>query len=349
MGIITLPMIYLIVLRMNEVNEMKKTWIIGCLLVMLTFVISAGYVISQTNYSNQINNDSVSVINQPSLPHLPQIADSFGSISHSMNLHVPINANPEKILVYKTVPPNTSRSRIEEYAKIFNVNGTFREGTHAISLKSDDEAISVEIGKESGNIRYTLTHRPKDALDSPDMLPSDDDAARIATQFLKERDLYPEGATLGKIKRQYAVFIDDKGNDIPRHGRIVVWFSRKLNNLDVKGTQLYVEVGGHGDVIGYLANWREYTPVGEYPVKSPESAFEDMKQEGLRTTGENPRISITNATLAYRTKAGADVEEYLEPIWVFTGTASYKNTQSEPVSRYMPALINESVKSHFSS
>jgi len=324
---------------------MTTRWLAGSLIVILIIVISAGFVLSRTNDSNQIHDIFASVTEQPSSQHLPQIADSLGFVSHSMSLNVPLRANPEKILVYKTLPPNASRNRLDEYAKILKVNGTFREGTQGISLQSEDLIFGVEIGKVSGDVRYLVQNRPDDTLDSPDKLPSDEEAVMIATQFLKDNNIYPEGAAFRKTEQEYERSTDKNGTEIRHAGRIVVWFGRTLNNLDVKGTQLYVEIGGNGDVIGYLANWREYMPTKELPIKSPEAAFEDLKQEGLRTSQESPSISITNVTLAYRTKAGAYEEEYLEPIWIFSGTASADKTSSESVSKYIPALTGESVKS----
>jgi hypothetical protein len=318
---------------------MKKTWKIGSLLVILIVVVSIGFVITQ------MNTISEETPPQFSSQHQSQSADSSGSVSHSLSLNAPVKSNLEKILVYKTLPPNASRNRLDVYAKIFNVSGIFREGQNGLSLQTEDLKYSVEIAADSGRVIYNVADRPNDALDSPDKLPSDEEAVRIATQFLKENNLYPEGAFLRKIEHEYARSTDKNGKEILHNGRIVVWFGRTLNNLDVKGTQLDVEICGNCDVTEYFANWREYTPTKEYPLKSPEMAFEELKQEGIRTSMSNPSISINNVTLAYRTKAGAFKEEYLEPVWIFSGVASSDNASPESVSKYIPALTNESVKS----
>jgi hypothetical protein len=324
---------------------MKKIWLTESLLIIL-IVISAGCVVNQSDNPNHTNVSSTGATEQPSSQHLSQSAAIIGSVSHSMILNLPAKKTyPEKNLVYKTDPPNVSRSRLDEYAKKFNVSGTFRDGENAMSLQTEDLVYGVEVGKASGNVIYNVAHRPNDILDSPDKLPSDDEAAKIAMRFLKEKDLYPDGAFLRKIEHEYARSTDKNGKEILHNGRIVVWFGRTLNNLEVKGTQLDVEICGNGDVTEYFANWREYTPTKEYPLKSPETAFEELKQEGIRTSMSNPSISINNVTLAYRTKAGAYKEEYLEPVWVFSGVASSDNAPSESVSKYMTALTDEAVKS----
>jgi hypothetical protein len=328
---------------------MNNNWIIGSLLVALIIVASAGFVLDQMNVQNQTNNTSTDMIGQQSSQTLSQSAAIKGSISHSMSLSVLAKGSPKTILVYKTVPPNASRSRLEEYARNFHVNGTYGEGTGGMSIQSDELVNSVTIEKASGTIVYAVVGRPDDILDSPDNLPSDEESVRIATQFLKENNLYPDGAYFRKTDRHYERSTDKTGNEILHAGQIEVWFGRKLNNLDVEGTQLSVDVGGKGDIIGYYANWREYAPAGEYPIKSRETAFEDMKKIGIKTEMNNPSISMTDATLAYRTKAGAYEEEYLEPIWEFSGTVSSDKEGSQSVSKFIPALSEESVKSLSSS
>jgi hypothetical protein len=49
-------------------------------------------------------------------------------------------------------------------------------------------------------------------------------------------------------------------------------------------------------------------------------------------------ISINSVTLAYATKAGAYKEDYLEPVWVFTGEAIVNGSAVEQVSKSIPAL-----------
>jgi hypothetical protein len=244
--------------------------------------------------------------------------------------------SPEKILVYKTIPPIVTKETTLALAKKFNVTGTLRGET---VVQSEDLVYDVFIRKNSGTASYSNAKRPNNAMDAPDKLPSDEEAAKIATQFLKEKDLLPEGAFFSRIEREYARGIDKDGKEIRYNGRIVVWFGRKLNGLDVKGTQLSIEIGGNGDVIGYYANWRDYSPFKEYPLKSPETAIEDLQKQGIAVGVEKPdTISITNFNLAYRTTPGAYAEEYLEPVWVFSGEAFINGKSVMPVQAYIPAL-----------
>jgi predicted small secreted protein len=315
------------------VIEMKKKWIAASLLVILIVVISAGFVLNQANKPESSQIDSASTT-------LPQNSNIAGSRSYQIVLNTPVPTYPEKILVYKTVPSTVSREILEEYAKKFNiVDGTFRDRSEAMSLQTKDFIYGVELDKKSGTVIYIVSRRPNDELDSPTKLPSDEEAVKIATQFLKERNLYPDNVFLRKIEREYTRFADQNGKEIPRNGVVVVWFGRTLNNLEVKGTQLDVEIGGNGEVIGYYATWRDYTPYKEYPLKSPQTAFEELKQQGIATGVAKPdTISIDSVTLAYATKAGAFKEDYLEPVWVFKGEAIANGSSVEQVSKSISAL-----------
>ena len=175
------------------------------------------------------------------------------------------------------------------------------------------------------------------------------DAEKIATAFLKERDLLPDGAVFGGSTHNKAYRINHSGGP-----ETVVWedillgYTRELNGMKVEGTQFMVEVGAHGDIISFFTNWKYYEPIGNYSIKSRESAFEELKQKGV-TTGslmnKPDSISIETVHLTYITQVVAYKEYYLEPVWVFQGRALVNGTTVDSVNEYIPALTDESVKS----
>lgn len=331
---------------LQEVNNMKNIPLFGLIFAILIILIAFASI-GIIPMSNSLKDTPAREMTQQSLQVLQSA--SFRNVTYAMTLDLPEKTYPDKILIFKTVKPDLTRSRFDEYVKKFNVSGKFREGENGMSIQTEDLVYSIEISAVSGRVIYNVANRPNKILDIPEKLPADDEAVRIATKFLKENNLFPEGAKTGKPERYYTLSTDKNGNEIQRAGHIEVWFGRKLNDLDVWGTQFYVDIGGNGDIIGYYANWREYAPAGEYPIKSPEIAFEELKQTGIRTDSGDASISITEATLAYRTKAGAYEEDYLEPIWIFSGEASSGKGVPQPVSKFIPALTDESVKSLSSS
>jgi hypothetical protein len=308
---------------------MKDKWIIGLAFVALIAAIafSAGFILN-------INSPDASSVEQLATNH--QKNDVAGSYSYQMDLTTSMPANLGKILVYKTIPPDVDKGTTLAFAKKFNVTGTLRGDT---VIQSDDLVYGVQLSKNSGSAEYMNANRPNKEMDAPEMLPSDKEAVEIATRFLKERALLPEGAYFSRTEREYARSTDKNGNEIRHYGRIEVWFDRKLNNLEVEGTQLSVTIGGNGDIIEYYTNWRDYSPYKEYPIKSPEAAFEELKKQGIPIGLNKPdTVLIDTVYLAYATKAGAFKEEYLEPVWVFKGEALAKGSPIKNVNEWIPAL-----------
>jgi Zn-dependent metalloprotease len=226
------------------------------------------------------------------------------------------------------------------FAKKFNVTGMLRGET---TVQSEDLVYGVTLTKNSGSAEFMNAKRPNAKQDAPQYLPTDDEAIKIATKFLKDRDLFPEGAAFSKVYRENAYTIGDNPDQIVL-GQIGVWFNRTLNGLEVKGTQLVVYVGGNGDVIGYYANWRDYQPYKEYPIITPQEAFNQLKVKGVGVgmNNKDATVSIDNAYLAYDTTPGAYKEYYLEPVWVFKGNVSIGGKPVMPVEQYIPALNDTS-------
>ncbi|MBP2132473.1 hypothetical protein J2128_000394 [Methanomicrobium sp. W14] len=310
-----------------------KEIIIG---ILLFAVILAGFAclqFVQSDKAQSSNNDTV----EPTDTQVSESSNVGGWVSHNLVLNAPSSKeSQDSVMVYRTLPPVINKETTLELAKKFNVVGTIRDDT---VVQSDDLRYGVEISKKSGLVIYIDQDRPNIDQDAPEYLPSDEEAIETATKFLKEKGLYPEGATEPVAQPEYSY----SGGKIV-FGQIGVWYNRYLDGLEVKGTQLDVGVGGNGDIIEYFANWREYEPYKEYPVITLDKAFENLKSEGVYVGKDNKdaQVSIDDAYLAYHTKAGAYTENYLEPVWVFKGNVMNEdNKLVTDVVQYVPALAEE--------
>jgi len=273
----------------------------------------------------------------------------LGSLSHSLILDDTLPGAPEKILIYKTVSPQYTRQDIISLGEKFGLNGTDRikEVKEGSSIASEDGTIYA-ILHDSGFVEYHNTNRAHtvNSLDIPENLPSDDEAVQIATSFLKERNLLPEGAEFRKTEHGRIYQLVRNGEDIVTWEDINVWFGRTLNDYPVEGSQLMIAVGGNGDIIEYFTNWRTYEPYQELAVKTPEQAFGELKTRGIAVGMNSPdTVSVRETYLAYRTKAGAETEYYLEPVWVFKGEVISDGKSVQSFIEFIPALTDESVKS----
>lgn len=298
---------------------------------------------SQQNTTTGIIND------QPSPTQSVQLSNIAGRVSHNLVTYPSSEGSKmlDKIMIYKTVSPIVDKERTLIIAKKFNVTGNLRGET---TIQSEDLRYYITVIKKSGAVTYQDQNRPNKQTDAPEMLPTDDEAVKIATQFMKDRDLYPEGAAFSKTYRENAIAVSEKPERVV-FGQIGVWFNRTLNGLKVEGTQLVVYIGGNGDVIGYYANWRDYKPYKEYPLISPQDAFDKLKAKGVPVGMNKPDsiVSIDDVRLAYKTKAGAYSEDYLEPVWVFKGYVVIDGKAADFIETDIPALTDEAVKSLSSS
>ncbi|MBP2132476.1 hypothetical protein J2128_000397 [Methanomicrobium sp. W14] len=316
-----------------------KEIIIG---ILLFAVILAGFAclqFVQSDKAQSSNNDTV----EPTDTQVSESSNVGGWVSHNLVLNAPPSKeSQDSVMVYRTLSPVVTDDITLGYAKIFNVTGILKND---VVIQSENNRYAIEISRISGSVTYSDYKRPNEKQDAPEFLPSDEEAIEIATKFLKENDLYPDGVANTVVQRENAYTVG-KGDEV-YFGEIGVWYRRSLNDIKVEGTQLVVYVGGGGDIIGYYANWREYEPYKEYTVITLDKAFENLKSEGVYVGKDNKdaQVYIDDAYLAYHTKAGAYTENYLEPVWVFKGNVMNEdNKLVTDVVQYVPALAEEPTK-----
>lgn len=332
------------------VITMRKESIIGLGLIAVIVcigIMAALYMPQSTADVKMLSNGSLSE------QHSSTSGEVLGGQSPStIVLDTVMIKGPERVMVFKTGPATVSKADVVELAKKFGVTDISepREGDAVISVSSKDMRYNVMLYKNGGQL-----YEDNERVDTPngfdiyENLPSDEEAVNIATAFLKERELLPEEAVFRKSRHNKAFKLNHSGGEpTVVYEKISLVFSRELDGLNIEGTQFMVDVGGYGDIISYFVNWKEYEPMGEYPIKTAENAFNELKQKGTSFSSgpQKPdRISIQKMYLAYYTKALAYPEDYLEPVWVFEGTASADGETIAPVTEYIPALTDNAVKS----
>lgn len=324
---------------------MKKGHVIGLCLIVLIAVIAGMVLVAHPGDVTQkkTNNES----------HTGKIQSisgevAGGSLAYKIVVNAPKPDVPEKVTVFKTLQPAVTKDDAIAFAKKFNITNFagIKEGDEKITVSSKDMRNRIMLFKNGGQfyVNYDRSDTPN-GIDIPENLPSDDEAIKIATKFLKERDLLPDGAIVGGVSHERAYTASD-GKTRVSWEDILVWYTRELDGMKVEGTQFEVEVGGHGDIIRFFSNWKNYEAIGEYPIKSRESSVDTLKRKGI-TTGTGPEkpdtVTINEIYLAYDTTAVAYKEDYLKPVWVFKGEALKNGSAVMPVKEFVPALTDDSM------
>ncbi|OPY36101.1 MAG: hypothetical protein A4E35_02143 [Methanoregula sp. PtaU1.Bin051] len=324
---------------------MKTKTIIGISMiaafVFFAIVIAGSYLSSSSVSTNE--NSVENRVNQTSSSNIA------GQLSSAISLGGAYPSPIEKILVYRDVPTKLTRDDIISLGKKFGITttGTIKDGPQGWGIASDDLTIRAYLFN-SGTIEFHNTNRYANVnpLDVPGKLPSDAEAIEIATNFLRERDLLPEGAFFKRVEHGKMTQLVKDAEDIVTWEDVQVWYGRNLNGLEVKGTKISIDIGGNGDVIDFYSNWRVYEPFMELPLIDPEQAFAELKLKGMPVdTNRQQSVMIDSISLAYLSKPGSQQETYLEPVWVFSGNVMENGKIVRPVVEYIPALTDEAVKS----
>ncbi len=317
---------------------MKKIAILGLLLIIGTVI---GITLLAINQPNSMVPAKSEQSGQAVVTSEIHPDESAGRLTHTIVMNTVLPKPVDSIMVYKVVQPHYTRQDIISLGEKFNMSPSddMKGGADGFGRASKDRSIQAYIST-TGFVEYHNSNRAHtiNPLDVPENLPSDEEAIAIATKFLKDRDLLPEGAvsngvTHGKITRS------EVGNQIVEWEDIEVWFDRELNGYPVEGTQLMLAIGGHGDVLEYFTNWRTYEPYKEFAVKAPEHALEELKTTGVPVGMNIPdNFMINKMYLGYHTKAGAYTENYLEPVWVFKGNVMVNGSSVMYMEQFVPAL-----------
>lgn len=287
----------------EKVTVMKKEIIIGLYLIVLVVGIASILVISPLFGSDQKNPVSEKVSGSKK----SITGEVLGGLSSSnIVLNAAASQEPDHVMVYRTLPTEVTKADGIAFATKFNITDCYEpdEGDYAVSLSSKDMRYNIQLYKNGGSrySDYNRSHNPN-GLDLIENLPSDGEAEKITTAFLKERDLLPEGAVFGGSKHNKAYLLNHSGGpETVDWEDIQLGYTRELNGMKVEGTQYMVEVGAHGDIISFFTNWKYYEPIGNYSIKSGKTALDELKQKGV-AAGSIPNkpdiISIDTMYLAY--------------------------------------------------
>jgi hypothetical protein len=332
------------VIKMEKRSILGVTLIIGIVVVFSLMILTTNNVPPTTVTNQTLNPITTSEVQ----------SEVMGRLSHTINLDTPVLSKVDKILIYKTILPQFTRQDILMYGEKFNMSADddIKGGDEGYGRASKDRKIHLYL-TNTGWIEYINSNRAHtiNPIDIPGNLPSDDEAVKSATKFLKDHVLLPEGAEFRKTSHGRILGTAEDGTSIVVWEDIQVWYGRKLDGKTVEGTQLMLAIGADGTPIEFFTNWREYEPYKEYPLITPQDAFDKLKAKGVPVGMNNPEsiVSIDDVRLAYKTKAGAYSEEYLEPVWVFKGYVVVDGKAADFVETDIPALTDEAVKSLSSS
>ncbi len=228
---------------------------------------------------------------------------------------------PEKMAVY-TVDRSISEKELLQIANNLGISGD--------ASKNPSGFITIGIGNNQltsykGTVDFSddtpLPGYSPEYIDSH--LPSDDEARRIADEFIDLNNLRPDGAVFYDTTHNIGHFVSpEKGVEIKNSESINVWYKHWIDGSMILTDKLRVEIDLHGQVRRMFREWPHYEPYKEFPIIGPDEAYGYLEDspivipEGMVNPG---KAKVTNVSLVYIDQTMTEDLNYLIPVYYFQG------------------------------
>lgn len=227
-------------------------------------------------------------------------------------LAAPLTEFPDAMQVYEMVKPAVTEDYVLALATKFGLKGELSSGEDTFLISDNETDTILQVYKATGTFRYGSPSKMYPG-GTPN-LPSDEEALKIATDFLVQRDLLPRGDVASKVTA------GGKANGVTTH--LLVSFDHTVG-ITGPGARHGVRIGDGGEVIQVFINPTnplDLPPHAMMKVKSSEQAFEEMKAERRYYAGtETQKVVIDSVFVAYWLEPIDEGQEYVVPAYVFKG------------------------------
>ena len=202
---------------------------------------------------------------------------------------------------------------------ITGTKGSFSEVKLNVALPESPEKLPlyriVDVGRDS--------YASKDFMKLSGSVPSEEEARRLALEFLGKRGPLPDGLTPKVVEVVKLRGVNVKTNDTLQELLVGVnlIFERVVNGYPVTGPKadrIAILVGGKGNITYYSKLWYEIERGNDTAILPAENAFEKLKRgEVLNRMKAVPKtLKISEVKLGYY--VGKDQKYYI-PAWLFYG------------------------------
>jgi len=252
---------------------------------------------------------------------------------------------PTEAMVYRFKKPKDPEAEIKSLAKIFGLNGEvqYYQAANEYFIKEgvdDRDYRLLRYQINTGRWVYTDMKEYMHNYDyKPQNLPSDEEAKKIALDFLKKNGIYD------KRFIYCGVAYESSGSALTNDYKVLrkdVNFFPVVDGKDVYGvSKIIVTVGDNGKIVEVTKWYKEIEEYKKVKIMPAEKAFEKVKNR-KSSNSINPMAksaTIKEVVLAYWEDAGTIEEQpYLQPVWVFVGEAVTEDGKVEKFDAIVPAI-----------
>jgi hypothetical protein len=171
----------------------------------------------------------------------------------------------------------------------------------------------------------------KDPVNTTGNVTSETEAPLVAQKILDKYGGVPEGATLSRVETEYLG--EYQFSNIPFVQPTLVGkypedtvlnYGRTLGDYHVVNGYIRMELGRNGELLNLRKVWRTVEPAGTIRVIPATTALDKILNGDVLS--DRPRcdcdVTVDKVRLAYLENDYNMSQEYLTPIWVFSGTLS---------------------------
>lgn len=173
--------------------------------------------------------------------------------------------------------------------------------------------------------------KPKESL------PSDEDALKIADQYVQDHGGFPEGAYLNSVESLSVWSVNKMTNEVIKKDPIIVevTYNRLLNEIPVvgPGDTICVSIGEDGEILYFFRTWRLLEERGYKEMIPAQKAIELLRNGEVieKSIGNSGHIDINKIEVGYFSENSGNEQEFYEPVWIFRGVDSQGNNVTRVV------------------
>jgi hypothetical protein len=273
---------------------------------------------------------------------------------------------PQEVFVYEIQRGDPARW-IKKLEELVGIKGRIQENKDKHFIKKGDRYLEVRKSSTAafyGDMSRLWREEPSPGK-SQFKVPGDEEARKMILEWLGKfgfADADLKSLDISISDEIFEITVPAK-KETPM--RVVIGKNvevrRRISNLSVfgPGSKIKFYIGGNGEVNGFMAVWRQVLPnssvLGHKPVEGkPRGKMTKpiSSQEAFRALKKNPldhlplalvyKIEIDTVDFGYYSRSAAEYQKYLQPVYVFSGTAFAKLPDGKninvPYRQYVVAL-----------
>jgi hypothetical protein len=255
----------------------------------------------------------------------------------SVEVKTALSSKSGQAAIYRIAKPVVTTESVTPLGNKLGFSGQALSTDGGEKITMTDETVGaarqLTVWTASGAIEYGFIEPDRLYPTTAPKLPSQNQAKKIAYDFLKRTDLLPAAyqnfpKIQGKIEviagGSYSMSAQDAGKTVQKEPAF--WLISLPYFVDGSlatgpGAKIEVSVGNRGEVVKLVLNWREMSPVYSGYIKSEMNAYQDLISDkgSLDIPLASDRIVIRQVTLAYWIDPASEQQDYALPVYVFRG------------------------------